>query len=234
MAICFGDKIGDKIMKRYIIAILALLASLVIGVVVARAGTLFFDDFTGSSPGWSWSTGNGGTVDFNYGGTLLLSNNGGTGNCCSPEFPLVGRNDAFSNINSYWRLSIRFRYPEVTAYGTNISAGTGTFDANSRQDQSQPVRADWGNILGIHQVAQPVCKFDVSAFGTLHYSADNGCSGDLNWHTVELEVNGGSYCGWTAARLGPGRPAGLQNACGLATTSYSRTGATGPIFRWIG
>lgn len=177
--------------SRYLATVVVLI--LLLAAPVVHAGILFLDDFAGSSPGWSWSTGNGGTVNFNYGGTLLLSNNGGTGNCCSPEFPLVGRNDVFSNINAYWRLSIRFRYPEVTAYGTNISVGSGTFDANSRIDASQPVRTDWGDVLGIHQVAQPVCRFQIMAFGTTHYDQNNGCSGDLDWHTVELEVNGGSY-----------------------------------------
>lgn len=145
------------------------------------AATLFNDDFTGSSPGWAWSAGDGGAsanaVNFNFSGVLYAVNNGGPGGCCGPEFPLVGRNDLFNGINAYWRLSLRFRYSEVTAYGTNIGVGTGTFDANSRLPYTSPARTDWGNLLGIHQVAQPGCAFTITAYGTTWYNADI-CPGD--------------------------------------------------------
>ncbi|MDR7574456.1 MAG: hypothetical protein QN194_16195, partial [Armatimonadota bacterium] len=76
----------------------------------------FFDDFAANT-GWNVSDAPGGTVAFghNDGGVSVLrldQPNGGA-------YPLVGREGLFNSIpsNVPWAFEIRFRFPEVTAYG---------------------------------------------------------------------------------------------------------------------
>ncbi|HIQ22917.1 MAG TPA: hypothetical protein EYH34_16955, partial [Planctomycetes bacterium] len=168
---------------RYLPVSLLLVLALVVGDVLAAEP--FFDHFTDSAgTGWLRSTGESRNhVVFGYDGTHLYIYDDGTG----PMFPLVGRNDAFNGINGYWRLSLRFRFQNVTAYGTTLASGTAPFDADSRQTEDQPPRADWHDVLTIHQFNG---AFSIDAFGTQHYNVGGG---DTAWHTVELEVNGGPY-----------------------------------------
>jgi cell division septation protein DedD len=158
-------------------------------VTAVRGAELWRDDFAGSSPGWASSAG-GGTINFNYGGTLLLQANGAV-----EQFPLVGRNAAFAGCTSYYRLRVRFQYIEVTPYGTTLAAGTGSFNPGNRQ--IPPWTWDgWEDILSIHQVNSVLAHWwDVVAFGgAAAYHVDRPVgSPDLNWHTVEVEVNGSSF-----------------------------------------
>ncbi len=168
-----------------------LLIGLMLGLLFAGpvlATTLFRDDFQGDGTGWERDAGQGSnTVDFNADGVLKVQ-----GECCGSEFPLVGRNDLFTGISPYWRVALRFRYPAVTAYGTSISVGSGTFTP-VRQPAAAPLRPDWHDVLGIHQVRGAEHFLELSAFGTVWYHQDNSAGADTAWHTVELEVNGPDY-----------------------------------------
>ncbi|HEC35830.1 MAG TPA: hypothetical protein ENI39_04775, partial [Anaerolineae bacterium] len=183
-----------------------LLASLLMFALAAGevlAATTFFDHFTDpGGAGWSWSPGEGRNhVVFAHGGTHLYLYDDSTGT----RFPLVGRNDAFGGINGYWRLSLRFRFPSVTAYGTNLAAGTAAFDADSRQPQSEPPRADWQDVLLVHQFTG---AFYIHAFGTEHYRSND--ANDTGRHTVELEVGAGSYVlRLDGAQIGAGSAGGV-------------------------
>ena len=124
------------------------------------------------------------------------------------RFPLVGRNDAFDAFrplpNPYWRISLRFRYPQLTGYGVTIASGTASFNTS----RGGGIRTNWEDILRITQRSGDG-NFQVGAFGTVHYAGTNSTS----WHTVELDVGGSSYVlRLDGSDIGSGTPSGVPES----------------------
>jgi opacity protein-like surface antigen len=113
-------RLGLKTICIVIVAFLALAG-------IAQAATLLRDDFRGGNSGWMAGTGGGGNeIEWSNGGEYLYLHD----TSMHSRFPLVGRNDAFNGVTPYWRMGMRFRYPQITGYGTTLAIGTANFELN--------------------------------------------------------------------------------------------------------
>ncbi len=172
---------------------------------------VFFDNFNGNT-GWSVSVcgdapggldgcGWPGQALFGYsdGGAsvLRLAQDGGV------AFPLVGREGLFDALppGAPWAFEIRFRYPQVTAYGVNIGMGSGAW-TDARLPQDQPPRTDWADAFAVHQDASgSPPRLQIWVFGTKVLERP---APDTAWHAVRVEVQPDGA--WTA--FVDGSPAG--------------------------
>ena len=193
---------------------------------------VFFDDFSGNT-GWNVSVsgddpdacygfppldGNAwpGQALFGFGdggaSVLRLAQDGGV------TFPLVGREGLFDALpaGAPWAFEVRFRFPEVTAYGVHIGMGSGAWSPLRFIECKPEPHPDWGNAFAVHQDTSgspPALRIRV--FGSL--IAERPAS-DTAWHVVRVEVQPDGA--WTA--FVDGSPAG------------SGAGAFRPRLVWFG
>jgi hypothetical protein len=192
---------------------------------------VFFDDFSGNT-GWSVSV-SGDDPDACYGqpplngnawpGELLFGFNDGGASVLrlaqdgGVTFPLVGREGLFDALpaGAPWAFEVRFRFPEVTAYGVNIGMGSGSW-TDARIAQDQPGRSDWGDAFAVHQDnSSSPPRLRIWVFGNLIAERP---APDTAWHVVRVEVQPDG----TWAAFVDGSPAG------------SGTGAFRPQLVWFG
>jgi hypothetical protein len=193
---------------------------------------VFFDDFSGNT-GWSVSV-SGDDPDACYGqpplngndwpGELLFGFNDGGASVLrlaqdgGVTFPLVGREGLFDGLpaGAPWAFEVRFRFPEVTAYGVGIGMGSGAWSPLRFIECKPEPHPDWGNAFAVHQDTSgspPALRIRV--FGSL--IAERPAS-DTAWHVVRVEVQPDGA--WTA--FVDGSPAG------------SGAGAFRPRLVWFG
>ena len=104
------------------------------------------------------------------------------------RYPLRWRNDIFEGVDDDFVVEIRFRYEDVTSYGTTIALNSNAFNGERRLS-SQPVMAGTEDILRIHHVIDPgfgLYLFEVSLLQdqvTWH-----GMPSDADWHVVRITL----------------------------------------------
>ncbi|MGQ9494282.1 MAG: DNRLRE domain-containing protein [Anaerolineae bacterium] len=107
------------------------------------------------------------------------------------RFPLLWRNDLFVGAGEGFAFEVRFRYSDLTAYGTTIALNSSPFDG-SRVPSSELLPPGIENILNIHHVVDQVgnvYRFDISMFkGGVKWT---GTPGDTNWHEVRITLEQG-------------------------------------------
>jgi hypothetical protein len=142
-------------MKKVIFLILMLLIFLIPAPqpakVLAQAtpdpcyGTVvFLDQFDNPNlPGWSKSAGNG-TIQV-QGSQLILSASN------SPNFPIVWRNDLFTNLSDRFAVEFRVAWgPPRTTYGTTIGVGANNYNGQ-RYAQGDPTPVNlYENVIQTH------------------------------------------------------------------------------------
>jgi hypothetical protein len=186
---------------------------------------VFFDDFSGNT-GWSVSVcgdAPGGLDGCGWPGQVLFSFNDGGASVLrlaqdgGVTFPLVGREGLFDAlpVGAPWAFEVRFRFPEVTAYGVNIGMGSGSW-TDARIAQDQPGRSDWGNAFAVHQdTSGSPPRLQIWVFGIRIAALP---APNTTWHMVRVEIQPDGT--WTAFL--DGSPAG------------SGTGAFRPRLVWFG
>jgi hypothetical protein len=186
---------------------------------------VFFDDFSGNT-GWSVSVcgdAPGGLDGCGWPGQALFSFNDGGASVLrlaqdgGVTFPLAGREGLFDAlpVGAPWAFEVRFRFPEVTAYGVNIGMGSGGW-TDARIAQDQPGRSDWGNAFAVHQdTSGSPPRLQIWVFGIRIAALP---APNTTWHMVRVEIQPDGT--WTAFL--DGSPAG------------SGTGAFRPRLVWFG
>jgi hypothetical protein len=186
---------------------------------------VFFDDFSGNT-GWSVSVcgdAPGGLDGCGWPGQALFSFNDGGASVLrlaqdgGVTFPLAGREGLFDALpaGAPWAFEVRFRFPEVTAYGVNIGMGSGGW-TDARIAQDQPGRSDWGNAFAVHQdTSGSPPRLQIWVFGIRIAALP---APNTTWHMVRVEIQPDGT--WTAFL--DGSPAG------------SGTGAFRPRLVWFG
>ncbi|HDQ74236.1 MAG TPA: RHS repeat protein, partial [Chloroflexi bacterium] len=174
------------------------------------------DEFTsGISNGWDHVSDNSVDISWSYYSDYLqLSQREGME---SRRYAIVGRNDAFDGIvdKSKYYVEIRFRYDNLTGYGTAIGVGSGTFSTNWWGGDAAPGAS---NVLGTHvnSSSDLTIKPFNDAAGEIRFEGDARTA----WHTARLLVADGQYLlrimdasGNEEARRSGLVPAGVEPNC---------------------
>ncbi len=147
-------------------------------------GMVWNEEFDGDLSQWQTSLSGGrATVS---GGVLHM-----TTDPSRQRFPLIWNNSLFDAVSDDYVCEIRFRYENMTVYGTTIALNTVPFDG-SRREAVQPIAAGTEDVLSIHHVVSPnvnVFRFDATVLGS--QVAWQERPQDTNWHIARLVVEPG-------------------------------------------
>jgi hypothetical protein len=104
------------------------------------------------------------------------------------RYPLRWRNDIFEGVDDDFAVEIRFRYSNITAYGTTIGLNSSAYDG-VRRKWSLPVAEGTEDILRVHHLVDPggdVYLFEASLLEdrVTWY----GTPGDTGWHVVRITL----------------------------------------------
>lgn len=108
------------------------------------------------------------------------------------RFPMVWRNDLFEGAGDDFALEARFRYTDLSAYGTTIALNSWAFDG-TRVPASTDLPAGIEDMLNIHHVVDPaggIFRFDIKMFR--NKVVWTGIPGDTTWHTLRITLEHGN------------------------------------------
>jgi hypothetical protein len=110
------------------------------------------------------------------------------------RFPMVWRNDLFEGAGDDFALEARFRYTDLSAYGTTIALNSSAFDG-TRVPASTDLPAGIEDMLNIHHVVDPaggIYRFDIQMFrNQVGKVVWTGVPGDTTWHTLRITLEHG-------------------------------------------
>jgi hypothetical protein len=107
------------------------------------------------------------------------------------RYPMLWRNDIFEGAGDEYYVEIRFRYSDITAYGTTIALNSGSCEG-TRRPASEPVPPSSEDILRVHHLVDPDAnKFQFRVKLLRGLVQWNGTPDDTDWHVVRVAVEGG-------------------------------------------